>query len=307
MSKLEDTGERLIPEGNERTLTYGEHIARYNSVKKLVEGKIVVDVASGTGYGTKIMSFHASKVIGIDNSKSAIEYSKRHHFSEKIEYLVGDALKLPLDSSSVDVVVSFETIEHLPDQKKFIKEVKRILKPDGIFIVSTPNEDEFMEGNEFHLHEFTLKELKKLISNNFKHNQFFYQSSWFSTGLLGESKFTKSFAENIYTTKTFSDTKGKALFFICVAGNSEIPNLDENIVVADTWSMKASQELANRHTEEVEILVRKVLETERREKALYDNNMELRADIERIYNSMSWRSTKFIRDMQKLVRRKSNF
>ena len=173
MVKLKDTGERLIPEGHNQTLTYGEHISRYISVLELCRGKLVADIASGSGYGTKMIASVAESVIGIDYSDAAIKYSSKNYISKNIQYKVADATKTGLKDSSVDVVVSLETIEHLSDPSLFILEVKRILKKDGIFIVSTPNDAEFMDGNEFHIHDFNFNELQTLISQNFKKNKSF--------------------------------------------------------------------------------------------------------------------------------------
>ncbi len=79
--ELRDTGERLIPEGNHKTLTYGEHLARYQSVLSSVKGKVVADIASGAGYGTNLLASMAKTITGIDYSEEAIEYSKKlYHF-----------------------------------------------------------------------------------------------------------------------------------------------------------------------------------------------------------------------------------
>jgi ubiquinone/menaquinone biosynthesis C-methylase UbiE len=117
---MKDTGERLIPEGHHQTLTYGEHISRYLSVTDVVKDKVVLDIASGTGYGTQLIAKTAKKVYGVDYSPEAIEYSKQNHSSDNVEFKVGDAHNIPMDDKSVDVVVSLETIEHLKDPAKFL-------------------------------------------------------------------------------------------------------------------------------------------------------------------------------------------
>lgn len=240
---MQDTGERLIEKGNEQTLTYGEHLSRYNSVLNIVKDKVVLDIASGSGYGTKLMSKNAKRVIGVDYSKDAIRYAKTHYKADNITYLTGDAHQLPVEEKSIDVVISFETIEHLDKPDKFLQEVKRVLKRNGIFVVSTPNDSEFMEGNEFHVHEFDLSELKKLINKNFTSCEFYYQGTWFGAGLLSGRRFEQTIpTRNLEITKTFGQRHHKAIFFIAVASNGPIPALQENIVIADSWSGKENLE-----------------------------------------------------------------
>ena len=125
---LKDTGERLIAEGNESTLTYGEHISRYLSVEELVKDKVVLDVASGSGYGSYLLAKTAKKVIGADRSLEAVKYSEKKYARKNIEFIQSDAENIEkIENDSVDVVVSFETLEHLQNPHKFIEEVKREL------------------------------------------------------------------------------------------------------------------------------------------------------------------------------------
>lgn len=244
MTLIKDTGERLIPEGNTQTLTYGEHISRYNAVIGICKGKVVADIASGTGYGSKMIAGVAKSVIGVDYSKEAVEYASEKYSAENLKYVVADATNTGIEDSSIDVVISLETIEHLPNPDKFIAEVKRILKKDGVFIVSTPNDDEFMDGNEFHIHEFEFKELKKLIDRNFKYRDYYFQGSWFATGIYNEESFTRAGRSELVSYKTFPQDSNTAIYFLAVASNSNIDNvkLSSNNVIADIWSTKRNIE-----------------------------------------------------------------
>ncbi len=95
---MDDTGERLIPEMHKDNwkLVYAEHYLRYQSAVSISENKTVLDIACGTGYGSKMLSKVAKKVIGVDNSKHSINYAKEHYSAKNIEYLVGDAQKIDL-------------------------------------------------------------------------------------------------------------------------------------------------------------------------------------------------------------------
>jgi len=249
MQKLRDTGERLIPEGHMQTLTYGEHISRYKAVLELCRGKSVADIASGTGYGSKMIAQVASSVIGIDYSKEATEYAIENYSAKNLKYRALDATATDIKKSSIDVVISFETIEHLSDPKGFIKEVKRILTEDGVFIVSTPNDKEFMEGNNFHTHEFDFKELDSLISSNFRKKEFYFQGTWFATGIYRRSDFVRAGNSEVISYKTFEQDANSAIYFIVLASNSSknLVKLQPNNVIADVWSTKLSLERGN-HT-----------------------------------------------------------
>src|ERR1019366_4533556 len=134
--------------------------------------------ASGSGYGSALLGTQAKKVYGVDIDKEAIIYAKKNYQSKIVEFILGDGVKIPLEENSVDVVVSFETIEHIEHYEAFMDEVSRVLKKDGLFILSTPNDVEFPETNHFHIHEFERKELEKLVRRYFKNNKAYYQGTW---------------------------------------------------------------------------------------------------------------------------------
>lgn len=305
-TELIDTGERLIPEGNTKTLTYGEHISRYLSVLNLVKNKRVLDVAAGTGYGSRLIAGNARSVSGLDYSQSAIEYARKHYPASNLTYTQGDAHSMPYSDNEFDVVVSFETIEHLSDPQAFINEVKRVLTSDGVFIVSTPNDDEFMEGNEFHVHEFDLKELTNSIKKNFSKSEFYYQGTYFAAGLFNEETFTQKNKDitRPSTVVTFGQEKSKAIFFIAVATNSktnELPKLEQAVALADRWSTKDTQAVSDYQqamlNEKIETISRKeqeVLEKEQECLALIN-------ELENIKKSKSWKYTGYLRSVKKKI------
>lgn len=279
---MKDTGERLIPDGHHQTLTYGEHLSRYLAVKDIVSGKTVLDVASGTGYGAKIIAQYAKKVHGVDYNHEAIDYSKKHFSAGNIEYQVGDALEIPLPDNSVDVVISFETIEHLSDPKRFIEEVKRVLKSEGQFVVSTPNDDEFIEGNEFHLHEFTLKELQKLIQKNFINSNFYYQGSYFSSAVLNEQVFGKGGKWEGPLEKTFGQNLNKAIYYLVVASNRPTEELVQTAVIADTWSTKSDIERETARRDEKRAMEAEIVRYR-------EHSSKLEQELHKIKTSRGWR------------------
>lgn len=129
------TGERYIP--SEGGMIRYEHLHRYLSCLNFISDKIVVDIACGEDYGSEILSTSARAVIGIDLDVDCINYAKDRYKKENLTFLVGSCDSIPVESQSVDVVISFETIEHHNKHDEMISEIKRILKLDGVLIISS--------------------------------------------------------------------------------------------------------------------------------------------------------------------------
>lgn len=295
---MQDTGERLIPEGNTKTLTYGEHLARYTSVLESVKGKVVLDIASGAGYGTNLIATSAQSVFGVDYSEDAIKYAKNLYKAKNLKFIQGDAQKLPLEDNTIDVVVSLETIEHLKNPEAFVKEVKRVLKKNGQFIVSTPNDDEYIEGNEFHLHEFNLNELKRLIKKYFKNVEFYYQGSYFSAGVYSKKMFEVGGEAPGEFIKTFGQPINKSIYFIASASNSDVAKLSETTVVADSWNTKddlAADKARRIDRDKLDNALRhaqdKVTELVLAKQAVEIDRDSLRNELHAIKGSKVWRVT----------------
>ena len=117
------------------------HLDRYRFALERVAEKRVVDLACGTGYGTKLLRTegHADFVAGVDICPEAIAYASEKHADAQVKYIVGDVGATCFDDGNFDVVVSFETLEHVEDDTGLIDEFHRVLKPGGMLICSTPN------------------------------------------------------------------------------------------------------------------------------------------------------------------------
>jgi len=176
------TGERYIPniiaEDDEIKL---EHLQRYQSVKDLIKGKVVLDAACGEGYGSDILANYAEKIYGMDIDEETINHAENKYIKSNLQFLKGSIAKLPFVDGYFDVVVSFETIEHVGEdiQKLFLNEVKRVLKEDGILVISTPNKKVYTDKrdyqNPFHIREFYKEEFHGFLTAYFKYVDFFYQ------------------------------------------------------------------------------------------------------------------------------------
>ena len=166
------TDERCIP-GKSGNVAEAEHSARYEFARKYVKDRKVLDVGCGVGYGSALLASIAKEVIGIDISNEAIDYAKQNYLRENVRFHVGDATDLDfLKDEQFDVIASFEVIEHVPNYFQYLSEVQRLLKDDGIFIISTPNKKYHSPSSEkplnpFHVTEFWLDDFKELLKKNF--------------------------------------------------------------------------------------------------------------------------------------------
>ena len=172
MTELEFTGERVVPNRTPYAI-YQEHMNRYACASGFAKGKIILDVACGTGYGSAyLLEKGAREVVGLDKSVSAIHYAKEQYDDKKLSFVRGDAIALPFTHEYFDVIVSFETIEHLKDHTRFLSECKRVLKNGGLFICSTPNKrisspHTEKPANRFHVREFYPEEFLSLLGEYF--------------------------------------------------------------------------------------------------------------------------------------------
>lgn len=165
------TGERMIP-GHVDADLYQEHLARYIFAEQLARGKHVLDAACGAGYGSHRLAQLAEKVTGIDSSPDAVAYARANYGANNLAYTVGDVMALPFSDAAFDLVVAFEIIEHLAEPRAFLRELARVLKPDGVAVISTPNRRTYSDArpgyvNPFHAREYYAAEFSSLLQETF--------------------------------------------------------------------------------------------------------------------------------------------
>jgi SAM-dependent methyltransferase len=155
---------------------WGEHRARYAfALRHQLTGQTVLDVACGSGFGLRMLSATRARAIGIDYDRRTLVKIR----AEDARLVQADATRLPLPPASIDQVVSFETLEHVPDARALVHELRRVLKPGGRLMLSTPNRafgpPQLHTGNPFHIREFTADELRALLQECFDEVQLFGQ------------------------------------------------------------------------------------------------------------------------------------
>lgn len=165
--KTMDSGERQISPNLEGIR--GDHRGRYEFAKNYVmKGDIVLDMASGVGYGAYILASQTEckKVFAVDLNEEAIEYGKKNYNSPKIEYIAGDCLVVELEPESFDLIISFETVEHICNDRLLLQRFHGLLKPQGKLLFSTPNQEKMpysKVGFPFHVKHYTPLELECLL------------------------------------------------------------------------------------------------------------------------------------------------
>ena len=168
---LNFTGERMTS-AVEGQIEF-EHYHRYCLARDLCDGCDVLDVASGEGYGAALLAGVARSVTGVEIDPGVVAHAEANYRIANLRFLQGDALALPLPDASVDVVISFETLEHVADHARFIGEVRRVLRPCGLFVVSTPDRAVYSapgsDPNPYHVLELTDPEFRSLLQAYFAH------------------------------------------------------------------------------------------------------------------------------------------
>jgi 2-polyprenyl-3-methyl-5-hydroxy-6-metoxy-1,4-benzoquinol methylase len=162
------------------------HLDRYKFASNFVNEKNVLDAACGTGYGSNLLyrAGNAKNVVGLDNEIAAVKYAQEKYSAKNVHFVNGSITKLPFADNSFDVVVSFETIEHVNEENELLSETWRMLRKNGTFILSTPNDWGVDELAPFHVRSYTLEMLRVTISQYFEIREIYNQNS----GTLGRKE-----------------------------------------------------------------------------------------------------------------------
>jgi len=153
------------------------HEKRYRFALPYCAGKRVLDAACGVGYGTALLADAAREVVGVDVSQEAIAYARSRYARPNVEFRVEDLLAPDLADRDFDVVCSFETLEHLADRETYLEHLARVLRDDGVYIVSTPRTDETTESpdNPHHFVEYSSGDFERLLRPHFARVELFGQ------------------------------------------------------------------------------------------------------------------------------------
>lgn len=253
---LEDSGERLLTSWAH--VSVAEHLHRYAVALSLADGKQALDIASGEGYGSALLGARARRVLGIDRSAAAAAHAAQKYATPTVSFAQGDATCIPCPTASFDLVVSFETIEHLLDQDRMLSEIRRVLRPDGVLVMSSPERanhgDKDGYVNEYHVRELYGAEFLALISRHFPHVTHLQQQVLSCSALWPAA--AREECPEVYTGNfsgfTVLRTLRKPAFHVVLAGNAPVAappaSLFDGTDWAEAYLQRQATEIANLNT-----------------------------------------------------------
>lgn len=316
---LEFTGERFVPGEAEGDIEL-EHLHRYSLVCELAKGKHVLDIASGEGYGSAMLAAYAADVIGVDIAAEAVRHASGKYDKANLRFVQGSCDAIPLPDAAVDMVVSFETIEHHDQHEAMMREIKRVLRPGGALVISCPDKLEYSDKpgyvNEFHVKELYRSEFQELLTRHFAHYRLYGQRVSYGSVVLSEGydgpQQAKSYTLEDHQLQSYSGVP-HAVYLIAVVSDGHLPTLNIgifNLPLASSPLVKMSLEHSSRLQRAVDELrdtLDSVIVDRDAHKAAAGELQQRMADLEKdfllkkIYGSKSWRITAPLRYLARLL------
>lgn len=244
--KKKSTGERL--EFYDFSDVTVEHLHRYAVANDFVKDKIVLDIASGEGYGSYILSKDASKVIGVDIDKDTVLEAQKKYVNNNLNFIIGSADNISVDSNSIDIVVSFETIEHHDRHDEMFLEIKRILKHDGILIMSSPDKKFYSDlpgfKNKFHVKELYFDEFKDLTNKYFRTAKFYVQKAYNLNSIISSVDDFNNMVVYSGDHSEINKNENNHLYILTIASENDLKDLPSSIFNGiDINKLKVAQSL----------------------------------------------------------------
>ena len=265
---LQWIGDRYIPDISLEEIgaeIHYEHIHRYLFAALFVKNRVVLDLGCGVGYGSYILSRCAKRVVGFDMDEKAIKRAESKYIRNNLEFITGSVTKIPINGSEIfDVAICFE---HISEQERMIEEIKRVLKKDGIFIVSTPNK------KLFHKKELYFDEFYKLLKKYFKYVYLFGQRAYPSSqiwNLMEENGKNSEIIVDRSDKTGFVQTdydKKEPMYFIAVASDTAVD-------ISKIWFKSYLYDEISAKNKQI--------------KKLSEENIRLSIELDSIKSSLTW-------------------
>jgi SAM-dependent methyltransferase len=308
-NRVGEAAERFVPGQARGQLMEAEHLARYWWATGLVSGRRVLDAGCGVGYGTAMLAAAgAAETIGLDVAGDAIAGAAEAH--PALEFAVGDVHLLPFEDDRFDLVVCFEVIEHVERQDEVIAELARVLAPDGVLAISSPNRGVYPEGNPHHLHEYAPEELRTALEAHFDEVELRRQHDWLASAVLDDGQVAdeRLAGLGLDVGKSFGLRPASETYTIALASREALPHIDGRVVLAGVDELREGLQLgaharalrAERDQVRTDLANLQRIEAQlREEKAILLEQLEqTRATLRRIYASPLWRLSKPLRALR---------
>jgi GT2 family glycosyltransferase/SAM-dependent methyltransferase len=214
-----------------------EHYHRYLLARHYCRGLDVLDIAAGEGYGSALLSQVARSVVGVEIDAEVVRAAAEEFVRPNLRYECGDARRIPLEDASVDVVVSFETLEHIVEHDEFLAEMKRVLRPNGFIILSTPDSQVYSPmgsaPNPYHLLELTSGEFNALLGKHFLNFEVFTQRAFMGSVILsgGKEAGVISFENRNHAIIEANESMAHAPYLIAFASDAALPRTANSVFV----------------------------------------------------------------------------
>jgi ubiquinone/menaquinone biosynthesis C-methylase UbiE len=225
------TGERYVPEL--RGQIYYEHFHRYAMVLELARDKDVLDIACGEGYGTAALALVAKTAVGVDLDPESVHHAAVRYTGMNVAFRAGDCTQIPAADASFDLVVSFETIEHLAEQERMLVELRRVLRPDGLLVISSPNKLVYSDArgvkNPFHKRELYFHEFRDMLRSFFPMVRMFGQRIFAASAvhpLRGAADETRWLGPSVVAEGALGALPDPE-YFVAICGRSEDSTLPD--------------------------------------------------------------------------------
>ena len=239
------TGERFVP--TEMGEIRVEHYHRYALARMLVHDKVVLDLACGEGYGSALLSTVAREVVGVDLAPDAVAHAQTTYgHLPNLFFECNSATHTGLLDARFDVVVSFETIEHLAEQAEMLAEIRRVLKPEGVLVISSPNRPVYSEGrnyhNEFHVKELDFAEFEALLQPHFGQVDYYGQRMAMGTVVQPlEHNMTAyaAFTDDGFEVQQRTFCMAAPVYFLALCGPADmaLPQLNASIFMPESLDL----------------------------------------------------------------------
>ena len=253
------TGERYVPQVRGDIAL--EHLHRYAFASELTEGKRVLDIACGEGYGSEMLSRNAKSVVGVDIDPATVAHAMTKYRSPKVRFIEAACEKIPLPDKSMDLVVSFETLEHIEDHNKFLGEIERVLDSGGILVISTPEKAVYSDKpayvNPFHKKELYREQFLRLLSQKYGHMIYFEQKVTFGSCLVAPKDQTMGFSSFQFNEGSIANSKRNglkdAVYLVAVCSKAPLPDLAGSMYEEQILKRQLEGDLNNTNLVDLEI------------------------------------------------------
>ncbi len=240
--------ERFDPETMRGETIEAEHLARYRWASQLVPGRTrVLDAGCGMAYGTALLAASgAAETVGVDLAEEVLD-GVRQDMPAGVVLLAGDVRRLAFDDGIFDLVVCFEVIEHVSEPGQVLDELRRVLAPDGVLVISSPNRDTYPQGNPHHIHEFNPPELESELGRRFGRVRMVHQHTWITSGVVTSDLFLRGGDEDagqaVHVRKLAQDGLGDELYTLGLASDAQLPDVASVFEIAAPVEVRRWDEL----------------------------------------------------------------